>query len=61
MALVIERKKLSPEVRKQRRAPKRLKMMSKSQLYVSIVFVYYSPGDRAQKISPGGAKIKESV
>ena len=35
MALVIERKKLAPEARKQRRASERLKMTSKSLLYFS--------------------------
>ena len=40
MALVIERKKLAPEARKQRRAPKRLKMTSKSQLYVFPSFLF---------------------
>ena len=35
IALVIERKKLAPEARKQTRASEKLKMTSKSQLYVS--------------------------
>ena len=43
VALVIERKKLSPEARKQ-----------------TIIFVYYSPGDRAQKVIPRGVKTNES-
>ena len=34
IALMVELKKLAPEARKQRRAPKRLKMTSKSKLYV---------------------------
>ena len=60
MALVIERKKLAPEALKQRRASERLKMTSKRQLYVFPFFCYYSPGDRAQKVIPGGAKTNES-
>ena len=60
IALVIERKKLAPEARKQRRASERHKMTSKIKLFVSYVFCYYSPGDGAQKVSPRDAKTNES-
>ena len=60
IALVIERNTLSPEARKQTRATESLKITSKNQFYVSHHFVYYSPGDRAQKVIPGGAKTNES-
>merc|ERR1712167_386890 len=60
MALVIGRKQLSPEARKQTRASESLKITSKNQFYVSQHFCYYSPGDRAQKVIPGGAKKNES-
>ena len=61
IALVIERKKLSPEARKQTRASESLKITSKSQFYVSHHFFDYSPGDRAQKVITGGAKTNESL
>ena len=61
IALVIERKKLSPEARKQTRASESLKIRSTNQFYVSQHFVHYSPGDRAQKVIPGGAKTNESL
>ena len=60
IALVIERKKLSPEARKQTRASESLKIRSKNKFYVSQHFVHYSPGDRAQKVIPGGATTNES-
>ena len=61
IALVIERKKLSPEARKQTRASESLKKTSKKNNFTfPIIFVYYSPGDRAQTVIPGGAKTNES-
>ena len=30
-------------------------------LLLPITFVYYSPGDKAQKVIPGGAKTNESL
>ena len=60
IALVIERKKLSPEARKQTRASESLKITSKINFKFPIIFVHYSPGDRAQKVIPGGAKTNES-
>ena len=59
-ALVIERKKLSPEARKKTRAFESLKITSKKHFYVPIIYVYDRPGDRAQKVIPGGAKTNES-
>ena len=45
IALVIERKKLSPEARKQTRASESLKITSKNNFTFPIMYVYYSPGD----------------
>ena len=56
IALVIERKKLSPEARKQTRASDSLKITSKNNFTFPITCANYSPGDRAQKIIPGGTK-----
>ena len=60
IALVIERKKLSPEARKQTRASESIKTTSKINFTFPIIFIYYSPGDRAQKVITGGAKTNES-
>ena len=61
VALVIERKKLSPEAWKQTRAFESLKITSKLNFTFPNIFVYYSHDDRAQKVVPGGAKTNESL
>ena len=60
IALVIERKKLSTDARKQTRVSERFKVTSKNKKKLPTICVYCSPADRARKYIPRGAKTNES-
>ena len=60
IALMIKRKKLSPKARKKTWASESPNKRQKNNFTFPSIFVNYSPGDRAQKVIPGGAKKNES-